>query len=387
MLTVKSCTPSLVLSILGLMGWANHSFAAAQPRVQLTTTPPMEQVVPGKQPVKLMFQVLDEQGKRVQKAKIHLQISTPSKTPWFTSDFPIVEGTQLLDLEAIASSGQLEVQQVLPIRGNYQLIVEVQPLDGKAFSATQQTLTVSVPEKPVKYINFGILAVVLLGVGLGGGWVLGEAQKTLPGEVAPERVRLLLSGAILVAIASLLVVNIQAELAESHHHEHHAHDDHTPAVESSSPVMQVKWLGDDQATVGKLAQIGVQLSDRTTGKPVTDAVLQVKAIQDEHHETVFVYQGVPDATGKLTWQQQFFDGAPHTVQVEVSPQVGATRQFSPFQVSQEIEVAAVAPPLHVRLITLAYMTSILGLGLGLGIKIRRSPQFSLFGKQPETQEL
>jgi len=384
----RQITPSLLISILGLIGGSTNSLAAgSQPKIQLTTVPPIEQVVPADKPVKLTFQAVDEQGKRVEKAKIRLQIFTPAKTPWLTSDFPIVEGTQLLDLEAFASTGELQLQKVLPIRGKYQLIVDVQPIDGKAFTPTQQTFTVSVPEKSVKYLNFGILAVVLLGVGLGGGWVLGESQKTLPGEIAPERVRLLLSGAILVAIASLLVVNIRAELAESHHHGDHVHGKHSHSEDRPSPALQTKWLGEDQATVGKLAQIGLQLSDRNTGNPITDAVLQVKAIGNEHNETVFLYQGVPDATGKLTWQQQFFDGAPHTIQVKVSPQPGATRQFPSFQVSQEIEVAGVAPPLSVRFITLAYLTGILVLGLGLGIKLRRSPKFLQFAQRPKTQEL
>ncbi|MGV2828670.1 hypothetical protein [Myxosarcina sp. GI1(2024)] len=51
-------------------------------------------------------------------ANLKVGIFTPAKTPWFTSDFPIVEGTELLSLEAIASQGNPEFEQVLPIRGN-----------------------------------------------------------------------------------------------------------------------------------------------------------------------------------------------------------------------------------------------------------------------------
>ncbi|MBW4576692.1 MAG: hypothetical protein KME08_15560 [Aphanothece sp. CMT-3BRIN-NPC111] len=363
-------TLSALLGFVGLMGGVSDVLAASSPTtVQLTTEPPIEKVVPADKPVLLTLQAFDDIGKPIQNAKIRWQIFTPAKTPWFTTDFPVVEGTQLLDINAIPPTGKLQLQQVLPIRGKYQLLVDVTPLDGKKFTATQQILTLTVPEKNVKYRNLGILAVILLGVGFGGGWVIGERQLMQPGEVAPSRVRLLLSGVILVAIAVLLVVNISAEFAESHDHEHLSHRDH-PDV-SPSPALEVKWLGDTQATVGQLAQMGVQLSNRAK-----DAIVKVKATQLEHNETVFVYQGVPDSQGKLMWRQQFFDGAPHKVEVEVSPQPNAARQFSPFQLSKEIEVEAVAPPLYVRFISLAYFTGILVVGLVLGLKLRRDTSLS-----------
>jgi hypothetical protein len=119
-----------------------------------------------------------------------------------------VEGTELLNIEAVAPKGELQIQQMLPIRGNYQMLVKVTPIVANAFTPIEQTLTLSVPESWVKYRNFGILAVILLAVGLGGGLVLGGQQQIQPGEIAPQRVRLLLSGAIIVAIASLLIINI-----------------------------------------------------------------------------------------------------------------------------------------------------------------------------------
>lgn len=330
----------------------------------------MEKVLPAEQPVRLTLQAVDDKGKPVQNAKIRWQIFTPAKSPWFSSDFPVVEGTQLLDIEAIAPTGKLQIQQVLPIRGEYRLLVDVKPIDGKEFTPTQQTLTLSVPENPVKYRNFAILAAILLGVGLGGGLVIGGRQTIEPGEIAPIRVRLLLSGATVVAIAALLVVNISAEFAESHAHSHHHHSEQDNPAVRPKPELEVRWLGDVHATVGQVAQMAVQPIDPKTGQAATDVVMKVKATQQEHNQTVLVYQGVPDANGKLTWRQQFFDGAAHSVEVEVSPKPGAARQFQPFQVSKEIEVDGVAPPLYVRFITLAYFTGILVLGLLLGLKLR-----------------
>ena len=56
------------------------------------------------------------------------KLLAPTPTPWFTTDFPIVEGTQIFEIRADAPTGKLQLQQMLPIRGNYQLQVTATPL-------------------------------------------------------------------------------------------------------------------------------------------------------------------------------------------------------------------------------------------------------------------
>lgn len=369
-----------LVSAICLMGVVLYNLVVfsqtPQPVVRLLTEPPISKILPFEaeatappSPVRLTLQAVDATGQPLENAKIRLQILTPPKNPWFPTDFPIVEGTELLNIEAVAPKGELQIQQMLPIRGNYQLLVNVTPIVANAFTPIEQTLTLSVPENWVKYRNFGILAGILLAVGLGGGLVLGGQQQIEPGEIAPQRVRLLLSGAILVAIASLLIINITAEVADSHTQGHHSQTKE-PAVVQSQGV-EARISGDVQATVGQPAKLAVQVIDTTTGQPATDVMLNIKATPAEDKWVAFAYQGMTDAKGQLTWEQQFFDGAPHKIEVEVSPQPQAKLQFSPLRVAKAIEVEGVAPPLQVRLIALAYFTSIIVLGLVIGLKLRR----------------
>lgn len=371
------CLMSLIL--YGLVGFSQ----SPQPSVQLTTAPPVSQIFPFEaeattlqSPVQLRLQAADAAGKPLENAHIGLTILTPPKNPWFTTDFPIVEGTKLLDMEAIAPKGELLLQQMLPIRGTYQVSVNVTPIVANAFPPIQQTLTLSVPENWVKYRNFGILSVILLIVGLGGGLVIGGRQPIQPGEIAPVRVRLLLSGATIIAIAALLVVNTSAEIAQSRMSMPMSHMTKSSPQSNNSGIVQSQGLlarlsGDVSATVGIPASLQVQVIDSQTNQPVTDVILNVKATQLEHEWIAFAYEGVPDSTGQLAWQQQFFDGAPHKVEVEVSPQPKATRQFSPFRVKRELEVEGVAPPLPVRLTALAYFTGIVVIGLLIGLGLQR----------------
>ncbi|OKH50274.1 hypothetical protein NIES2101_19805 [Calothrix sp. HK-06] len=341
------------------------------PRVKLTTNPPLEKILPFRaqskqqKPVTLTLQALDASSQPLKGAKIGLEILTPSKTPWFSTDFPIVEATKLLKLETIALDGKLEIQQMLPIRGKYQLKASVAPSVENTFASYQEILTLNVSENPVKFKYFGVVAAILLGLGLLGGLVIGGQQQTQEGEIAPYNVRLLLSGLIVVAIAALLFINISAEVADAHGNEEHSVKI-LPAVQKTQGL-EVRLQGDKQATVGKLASYTVQAIDTATQQPVKDVAFQVKAIDLEDNLPMFSYKAISDTNGQLTWQEQFFDGAPHKIEVEVTPANASSRQFQPLKVEKEVEVEGIAPPLYTRFISLFYFTSIVGIGMAIGL--------------------
>ncbi|MDM9383635.1 hypothetical protein QUB80_23400 [Chlorogloeopsis sp. ULAP01] len=358
------------ISVVSLTNWFLPSpSVASSPTVQLKTEPSLDKVLPSSEPVKLTLQVVDPQRQPLSNTNLQLKLLTPAPTPWLTSDFPIVEGTKLLEFNATAPSGKLQFEQVIPIRGTYQLQAKVTPKVVGAFKPFEQTLTFSVPEKPVKYRNVAILAAILLLAGFGGGWVIGGRQTVEPGEIAPQRVRVLLSGATIAAIAALLIVNISAERASTHAHSAHSHAT-TPAIQKSGGL-EVRLSGDTNATVGQTATQTVQVTDAVTRKPVNDVTLNIQAIALEDNELMFAYKTTPNDQGKFTWQEQFFDGVPHQVVVEVSPQASAARQFQPFKVAQFVEVEGIEPPLSRRFISLGYFTGIFVLGLAGGLVLRR----------------
>lgn len=351
-------------------------------RVLLSTNPPLERILPfqagtekPQSPVTLTLQAVDAAGKPLENAKINLQILTPPPNPWLTTDFPLVEGTKLLQINAAAPDGKLEIQQMLPIRGNYQLRVNVSPLVANAFAPYQQTLNLNVRENPVKYKYFAVVAAILLSLGLVGGWVIGGQGKLQEGEIAPQSVRLLLSALTVVAIVTLLVINISAEVAEAHGSEHSNSTEAIAPSSQKSQGLEISIEGDKNATVGKLANLALQVKDTATGQPIRDVALQVKAIALEDNLTVFAYKGVSDEQGKLTWLEQFFDGAPHKVEVEATPNPGVNPQFPPVKVAQLVEVEAIAPPIYIRLIGLFYFTAIVGIGMAIGLltQHRRTP--------------
>ncbi len=100
--------------------------------------------------------------------------------------------------------------------------------------------------------------------------------------------------------------------------------------------------------------------------------VSIQSVALESDALMFAYQGTPDPTGKLTWQEQFFDGAPHKVTAKVASFSSSSQKFAPLEVSQEIEVEGIAPPLLVRFISLFYFTSIFVVGLAVGFWFNKS---------------
>ena len=175
---------------------------------------------------------------------------------------------------------------------------------------------------------------------------------------------MLLSGMTIVAIAVLLLVNWNAEIAASN--VEFANVAETIPVVAQNEAVRVKLLGDTQAVVGNLATQAVEVTNSTTEEPITNVRVRVESVALENDTPIFAYRGNPDNTGKLTWQEQFFDGAPHRVTATVTPLEDSSQQFTPLQVSQEIEVEGIAPPLFVRFISLLYFTLIFVVGLIVG---------------------
>jgi len=365
---------ALLVGVICLMSHSGDCVfsQSSQSSVQLLTEPALEKIRPlAEKPVKFTFKILDKTGKALNNANIHLTLLTPPRSPWFSTDFPWVEGTTLLDISQPSKTGELQFQQILPIRGNYTFKLAVNPLIADSFQPFQQTLSLSVSENEIKYRNYVILLVLLLFVGFGGGWIIGAGKSLQAGEVVPQRVRLLLSSAIIVAIVTLLFICITAEVGSSHsEHENHQSEISNPLNDQGTTTDSIiQLLGEENATVGQLNNFQLKAINPQTQKPISNLPLTIKANQLENNLVIFATQAETDHQGQFRWQQQFFDGSPHELTVTISPNIASKSQ--PLQIGKAIEVEAIHPPLVTRLISLGYMLFTLAIAFGLGFWLHR----------------
>ena len=373
---------ALVFTILLLLGNPSAFAQETSGRVLLTLDPPVQKLLPFEaeaeqqpSPPRFHLEAQDSQEKALSRVRMQIKMVTPATNPWISTDFPIVEGTELLSLEVPAAQGVVEFEQMLPIRGTYQVFVKVLPMDDAvATPLFEQVLTVNVPENPVKFRNFAILAGLCTLVGVVGGFFIGTPQGRVEDPRSrlglPESVRLLLIGLTLTAMAALIFINVSAEFQGGHSSMGGVANNMSPinAPSIAQDKEQVLNLdGAKEARVGTAESFQARLTDRRTGQEIPSA-FKVSVINEENNWKLFSI-ATPIAN-HVRWRQQFFDGSGHRIEVQTPPH----KKQPALTTKHSISVEGIAPPVSVRLKALAYLTGFVALGLfgTMGLKLRSS---------------
>jgi hypothetical protein len=299
------------------------------------------------------------------KSNLDLTIQMPPDSPWLSTDFPLVEGRTLLALNTIVpDAGLVKLQAMLPIRGIYSISV-VDTINGGG--SKQEMLNLQVEENPAKYINFAVLAIVLLIIGFTGGSIIGGKQQMRVGQLAPTRVEILLSSVSLVAIIAMFSLAVSAEM-NIHNHHHDEELPEPPSKMSKDTKYQVELEAPEHTIVGDLTDFNLKVKEATSGKPVQDVPVKIEVMQLEENFQILAFTTSTDKNGNASWKECFFDGAPHRVSA-------ALATAPDLKVSSPIHVEAIHPPLVRRLTGFAYMICFLVVGVWFGFR-RKSPSKS-----------
>lgn len=353
--------------LLLLLGSPSAFAQTTANRVLLTLDPPAN-IMPfeaeaeqQKPPPRFHLEAQDSQGKALSRVRMQIKMTTPEPNPWISTDFPLVEGTELLSLEVPAAQGVVEFEQMLPIRGIYQLSVKVLPIDkAVATPLIEKVLTVDVPENPVKFRNFAVLSGICTLVGAVGGFFIGQSQGSTEESrshlAIPDPMRLLLMGLTLTAMAALIFINVSAEFQGGH-----------SSMAGMAPPIETPLVAQDKEQVlnldgAKAARVGTAESfqakrtNRRTGQEIPSA-FEISIFNIEKNWKLFSI-ATPIAN-HLRWKQQFFDGSGHRLEVR-APRYGAQPALT---TKRSVSVEGIAPPVWVRLKALAYLTGFVALGL------------------------
>ena len=99
--------------------------------IEIQTVPSLQQLRPHSDPVRIILKPLDSDGRAVQHGKLHIRLIAPPPGWLFSTDLPLVEGTDLLEMNLPVSQGQAVWEYVFPIRGVYRLEVKATDQKGK----------------------------------------------------------------------------------------------------------------------------------------------------------------------------------------------------------------------------------------------------------------
>lgn len=142
--------------------------------VNIKTHPDPGEIVPDKDRVEMILNVLED-GQSAKDVELSYRIYAPPRSFWFGTDFPVVEGTQLLSGTVNPSGGQQMISAILPIRGEYRITTTVR--GPKGISHHEQTFTVS--ENPQEVLNLSVFLLVLFLLGgIGGYFLTNESSST-----------------------------------------------------------------------------------------------------------------------------------------------------------------------------------------------------------------
>lgn len=291
---------------------------AEELNVYLKTTPRPELLRPFIDATDLSLLVTGSDGKPVNQGTVSIKIEAPQPGSFFSTDYPLIEGTLLAEFRLPLVRGQATWRYLFPIRGAYRLIVDATVENGRRAS---RTLHVYVRENRIRWLALAALSIGLIGLGFAAGRVFTGTHV----------------GAIVLTAAALTG---SAEV---------------PGRTPSPPDSANLQIG--SASVGRPSELYWSLAGGKLDGPRT---LSLTITHLEKQKTVFAVEKIP-VEGEWAMKFHFPDGAEYRVAA-----VAQLPGKPPVTTEQVIAVAAAAPPAGPMVRALAYFLALTALGLAIG---------------------
>lgn len=309
------------LLLFAVIAFSVPAISAEDLNVYFKTSPRVELLRPFADPIDLSLLVTSADGRAVSSASVAIRLDAPARGRLFSTDYPAVEGTLLNEMRLPLRQGRVSWKYLFPIRGEYNLTVDVTTDDGKKRS---QVFSFTVRENRQKWLALGGFSAALFAVGFIAGRIF-----TTSGSVAV----LLTSAALITALPGNAHVKRQSS--------------------AGTPGMDI-----ESATVGKASLVRWR---RTTGAAdMANSSLTFSITHLEKQKVVFAIEKIPMA-GEWSMKFHFPDGADYRV-VAVSNTPGE----APVRSEQVISVTGIEPPAKAMLPALSYFLVLIALGLGVG---------------------
>lgn len=146
---------------LTLFSWAAPA-RAEEGEIRLETIPSLDEVRPLADPARIVLTVLDGEGEPLKQGRVRIRLDAPPPGRLLSTDFPLVEGSRLIDMELPVSDGRAEWEYVFPIRGSYRLEVQAASGEKKEMKGLF-ALTVRENRRKLFYLGSSVAALFLFG--------------------------------------------------------------------------------------------------------------------------------------------------------------------------------------------------------------------------------
>jgi hypothetical protein len=302
--------------------------------IYFKTSPSLQYLRPFYDPGSLTLLVTSSDGKPLAQGWVEIRIEAPKPGAFFSTDFPLVEGTRLLEMRLPLRRGRAEWKYLFPIRGEYRLNVDVVTAEGKKAS---KVFLLDIREHRSKWYFLGLFTLALFAIGIVAGRIFSQASRLGKTKVA---------GCLLLAISwSVLPAAL-------------------PAQETGTGKY-FGWLEIEPAIVGK--PVGLHWRLEGEGRVERPAVLLTLTIAHlEKGKTVFSIERLPIA-GEFSMNFQFNDGAEHRVTA-----IAELQGRQPIRTERYVSVSGIEPPATAMIPAMGFFLAVIAAGLGVGRWSRRA---------------
>ena len=308
--------------------FADQTVRAEEITLRFEASPRVERLSPQGEPATLAVTATSSDGRPIAEGWLAVRLDAPP-SGFFSTDFPLVEGSRLLEMRLPLVNGKAEWRQVLPIRGAYRLAAE---FIGAGGVKKGTVFSFHVYENPRKWLVLGGFAFGLFITGVIAGRIFSAAKD------AP---RTQLSFCLL-----LFVLCGAAAGKWSWAHE-----------EQERKYMSKLEIG--PAAVGAPARLQWWLHPAgVNGQP--SAKLSLTIAHVEMNKVVFALEKIPVA-GEFALDYQFTDGSEYLVTA-----VAETGDGETVRQERTVSVTAAAPPLGTKLPPLILFIAVIAAGLLAG---------------------
>jgi hypothetical protein len=329
------------LPFFGLVVFLGSPVRAEELNIYFKASPRLELLHPYSDPATLTLIVTGADGRPVAQGSLAIRLDAPKPARFFSTDFPFVEGSRLLELALPLRQGKAEWKYLFPIRGEYLLAVDFIASDGRKAA---KTFNFKIRENKQKWFFLGLFSLALFVFGVVAGRIFtGSGSNYAKG----------LAACLLLAAGGLMSSMENA------------------AGQATRQGEQFGWLEIDPATVGKPTNVRWRLGgDERTEKSM--ALLTLTIAHPQKDKIVFALER-HSVAGEFAMNFQFTDGAEY--RVAAIAYVAGRRLL---RTEKNVAVTTAEPPARAMIPALSFFIAIIALGLAVGRwSKRRTPNVRL----------
>jgi len=319
------------LSFLLLAG-LSHKALAQELVTKLEVSPLANQLRPFSEPAEITVYLTNADGSPIENAWVQIYVDAPKSRRFFSTDFPIVEGTRLLDMRLPIRDGKAQWQYLFPIRGQYRISVEALTSNNQKSTAA---LEITVKEKEWKWFLLGVFTLGLFLSGFVAGRIFTHSSTVSNRKV------------LLCFMVSMLHIGIYTVKA------------FTQDVKSDVGPARLEI---DAAPVGKLSQVRWYRVGPPLGDDPVD--LSLKFTHLETGKTVFAIEKLIVAK-EFSMRFQFTDGDEYRIEAMAYPKSG-----QPIRSERTVSITGIEPPAIAAIPALAFFVFVIACGLWAGRRSR-----------------